>query len=110
MISVLIVDDDPQKVQLIRRVVEKAAESVGTDVQVAANAFDAGNLMAGRAYDLMILDILLPVRRGEEARPDGGVKVLESLKSAIPPRLPSYIVGLTAYGDLLRKYAPQFGE
>lgn len=110
MISVLIVDDDPKKVEVVRGVVEKAAGNLGANVQVAGNAYDAGQLMGGCAYDLMILDILLPVRRGEEARPDGGVRVLDSLKSATPPRLPAHIVGLTAYADLLNKYAPQFGE
>ena len=110
MIAVLIVDDDAEKVTLVRGVVEKAAGDVGVNVDVAANAYDAGIAMSARTYDLMILDILLPVRRNEAARPDGGVRVLESLRSATPPRLPGHIVGLTAYGDLLEKYAPQFGE
>ena len=61
-ISVLIVDDDPQLLRLVRA----NLESVGYRVLVAMDATTAIELIDKEAPDLMVLDIMLPEMDGYE--------------------------------------------
>ena len=59
----LIVDDDPELVELIRDVLESDGRF---EVRVANNGFDAGMMVREYHPDVMVLDVMLPDINGKE--------------------------------------------
>lgn len=59
---ILLVDDDPDFVDAVKSVVEKA----GYDVEVAYDGREALEKVAARMPDLIILDVMMPVLNGHE--------------------------------------------
>jgi DNA-binding NtrC family response regulator len=80
----LIVDDDEEMRDLLRKVLEKE----GYRVSVASDGRQALAALAESAFDLVVTDMLMPH--------DGGLELLETLHR-IHPELPVIIV--TAFGD-----------
>lgn len=80
----LIVDDDEEMRDLLRKVLEKE----GYRVSVAGDGREALAVLAREAFDLVVTDMLMPH--------DGGLELLEALQK-IQPALPVIIV--TAFGD-----------
>ena len=84
--SVLVVDDDPLKRQLLRLILERA----GFGVAEAADGQEALTVLAESVPDLMTLDVMMPHHDGYE--------VCEMLKSD-PEFAGTYIIMLTAKGQ-----------
>ena len=61
-VSVLVVDDDPDAVALVREILE----SVGARVRTAASALDALDVIAAEAPDVMVSDLGMPGMDGFE--------------------------------------------
>ena len=60
---VLVVDDDPS----VRRMLQLTYEYAGFSAAIAANGADALRLMEGEAFDLVVMDVVMPVMSGIEA-------------------------------------------
>ncbi len=80
----LIVEDDPEMRDLLRKVLEKEAYVIS----LAADGHEAVDLLSQDHFDLVVTDMLMPH--------DGGLKLLETLHST-QPDLPVIII--TAFGD-----------
>jgi nucleoside phosphorylase/CheY-like chemotaxis protein len=108
VIAILIVDDDKDKRDQVRALV---VEMVGDESEVvdASSVAEAAERLRERAFDLMVLDLNLPQRAGEEPRRDGGSRLMEMLKGQVL-RKPTHIVGLTAFAELVEKVGPSFSE
>jgi len=60
---ILVVDDDRHVVRLLRVNLERA----GYDVDVALNGSDAVDMVSGRQFDLVVLDVMMPGMDGYDA-------------------------------------------
>ncbi len=80
----LIVEDDPEMRDLLRKVLEKEAYLIS----LAADGHEAIDLLSRDRFDLVVTDMLMPH--------DGGLELLETLRST-QPHLPVIII--TAFGD-----------
>lgn len=108
MISVLIVDDDERKRNRIAEVLHNALGD-HCKWQIAVSASGAASLLEENDFNLLILDINLPVRDQEEPKRDGGMRLLRNLVRGGPRlRRPQHIVGLTAYEDLIESFENDF--
>jgi len=85
--TILIVDDESN----IRLMCRTALESEGYQIAEARNGREALSALAGRKFDLMILDLNMPVL--------DGMGVLEQIKTMPPTQKPRVLV-LTAYGSI----------
>jgi nucleoside phosphorylase/CheY-like chemotaxis protein len=110
MITVLVVDDAPSKIDDIRASVVDAILHEDVRVTVESTVSDAIDSLSAHKYDVLILDINLPIRKGESARLDGGMKVLEAINQGGQIQKPSHIIGLTAYSNLQQQYSAVFEE
>ncbi len=61
--KVLLVDDDPDLVEMMSKVLEDDGRF---EVRVAANGFDAGMMVKEYRPDLIVLDVMLPDINGKE--------------------------------------------
>src|SRR5687767_4058364 len=110
MIEILIVEDDSTKLQRITRNLSKIP---GVDVSNFTRAGDvnsAKELLKHNYYDLLILDIALPLRMDQDIKNDGGIRLLDEITERTGYKLPSHIVGITAYPEILEMAAERFSQ
>jgi len=110
MITTLIVEDDARKCAKIKAELERVLLDETPSISIANNVHDAGKALKDRHFDLMILDIHVPMRPGESPREDGGATFLTQIQSRHDFNLPSHVIGLTAYTNLLKVHAALFAE
>ena len=108
MIELLVVEDSPRKVSRVIELAERVLLSEAVRVDTAASAYEAGIRLTERPYDLLVLDINLPIRPGETPEPKGGLSVLRALRKSRKYQLPAYIVGLSAYPELVAAHRDEF--
>ncbi|TCI04925.1 response regulator [Corallincola luteus] len=106
----LIVEDDDAKYESINR----ALVEIGIrkeDVEHAPTVNAATILLRSNLYELLILDLNLPMVSGGKPVENGGVTLLNKLKnSSYKYNLPSKIIGLTSYPGLKNNYEDQFAS
>lgn len=101
MISILLVDDEPEKRRLISEVLLKCPGVTQDAITIATDVVDAKRALESRGYDLLLLDINLPKRADLHPVVDGGTEVLRWFKSRGSLHRPKYIIGTSAYPNSL---------
>lgn len=99
--KVLIVEDETEKLRRIMVVLEQV---LGTQVETVESVSDAATAkvrLRQHTYDLLILDISIPLRRTTAINPHGGLELLEEILQRPEYHQPTHIIGLTAHDDLL---------
>jgi nucleoside phosphorylase/CheY-like chemotaxis protein len=110
MLSFLIVDDNETKVKRIISTIREFPEIINCEIDTASDGIDARRLMQEKHYDLLILDLSLPERFGDDPKKDGGISLLNELNKSIAILKPFHIIGLTAYKELKEEFYQQFNE
>lgn len=109
MLSVLSVEDDTTKFgKICDLLITNGVNRESVDHAVCAA--DAVTLLARKRYDLMLLDINLPRVLGQEPVRGGGIEILRQIERDDTLNRPSYIIGATAYEDLVGEFGPAFQE
>lgn len=107
MIKVLVADDNPRRHQKLRHALgEIAGITVQLDVVTSAN--EARQSLAGQQYDLMVMDIILPLRAEDDPSEQHSLELLTELTEFDSQHKPNLIVGLTADPELAQRVAPRF--
>ncbi len=102
MIRVLIVDDRPEKIAAIRKVLVERCSVSDETIDEAKSVSTGLKALKRQFYDLVLLDLLLPQFDDDEtASEDGGLSFLKSLNSAGDLTLPLQIICLTEYAYIL---------
>jgi len=92
--SILVVDDNPSKRREIVQTLDSLALGESIKVQTAQSQSEALQMMAGESFKLLILDMNIPLREGENAEPDGGIQVLNIIQRG-QHKVPEHVIGLT---------------
>ena len=74
----------------------------------ARSAYEALRHLEARAYDLVILDLQIPRRPGEDPIPDVGIELLDAIERRQTYLQPAFVIGLTAYDELADKARKAF--
>jgi nucleoside phosphorylase/CheY-like chemotaxis protein len=99
MIKILLTEDEPEKKRVIVEQIISVEGISLSNIDFAVDALEAKRFLSKNKYDLLILDINLPLKAGEGVEPGGGLTVLDFVKRNIKAIKPSYIVGMSAYQD-----------
>jgi len=97
--KILIVDDSDSKINSIREVLSTILLPCSTAPIVAKSFVGALNALRSNVFDLLILDLVLPIRDNEEADTRGGQKVLAEITAGDDCLRPSHIICLTAFEE-----------
>jgi nucleoside phosphorylase/CheY-like chemotaxis protein len=110
MINLLIVDDSQVKVGHLVDFLSLFSTPEQLRIEAVGNVYEAAQALRGRVYDLLILDLNIPLRAGEPPRDEGGVRLLRAIQTRPDIKRPDHIVGLTAFDTLRAKHAGDFDE
>ncbi|WP_066838132.1 hypothetical protein [Rufibacter ruber] len=108
MIRILIADDTQDKIDSIINFIESVAPLHLLTIDIAKSIVSARRFLSYHDYDLLILDLVLPLEDNGEALPNNSTGFLEQISDSPLLNPPSYIVGLTAYNDLKAEYEKYF--
>jgi nucleoside phosphorylase len=107
-LTILLVEDDDSKAQRVRELLGDALTPESFEMRRERTVADAAQRMVSEAFDLLLLDLRIPRRRGEDARADGGISLLQELERVGRYNVPEHMVGLTGYRELANEQAPTF--
>ena len=110
MVKILLVDDDAHKSQNIESIVREVLTDKELDLTRAVNISEANKALNVGCFDLMLLDLNLPMRDGSVAQSDAGIKFLYQLGRKDNMSTPTHIIGLTSFDQLLAEHQKHFKE
>lgn len=97
MITILIVDDLDEKVVEISKIIGKF--EVPATVLVASDIINARRNLNENEIDIVVLDLFLPVRFGEQIEDNGGLLLLKEIQKGKFSSIPKIIFGLSVADD-----------
>jgi nucleoside phosphorylase/CheY-like chemotaxis protein len=98
-VRILVVEDQPEKLRYIYQCLEAVGVS-GSELEECRDTTEAKRRLESRKYDLLIIDIAVPIRPDVEASPKEGIRLLEEISETDLYIVPDHIVGLTAFEEL----------
>lgn len=108
-IKVLIVEDDFEKYGRIAQALVNYGLS-SDEITHKLNSADALGALRQNAFDLMLLDVNIPRRTGESPRRGEGIELLRGISRDEDCRKPTYVVGVTAFEDVLEEFGEEFDQ
>lgn len=109
-LRVLIVDDDVTKAREVARGLASLDGYNASQIEITTTGNDAKRAMRNVRYDLLVLDIALPLRADQEPDPRGGLTLLDEILSRPMYIRPRHIVGLTAHEEIYLDAAATLGD
>ncbi len=107
MLKILIVDDLKEKSQKICEILQTINTIEKDNIHFVENLLDAFQLLKTNVYDIVILDIQIPRRKGEPPLIDGGIRFLEQIEFG-EVNYPLSIVGITSFDESIIEYEEYF--
>ena len=98
MLSILIIDDtEDKRVLLTNFLVYNFDEIKRSDIDFADSTNSGLQLMLSKQYDLVLLDLFIPIMSGqtERANPENAAYLLNLLNEADMLHMPAHILGIT---------------
>jgi len=108
MINILIVEDNPYKLETIRKLLIEELMIDPSQITSSTDIKAAKRKLMGVTYDLLILDLVLPLEAGDTPSPEKGIGFLTDLDANPNINSPIHIIGLTEFSDLKTKFQGEF--
>lgn len=109
MIKILILDDSSPKIETIKKVLFEGCGLSDENVDVSVSVASGRNAVTNDYYDLVLLDLVLPMFDGEEAIENGGLNFIREISAAGETvKMPTQIIGLTEKEDAYEKEKEEF--
>ena len=99
MINILIMDDGAEKVSRIKSVLTGMCMLPDENVAVARSLNSGRRKLAEKFYDLLILDLVLPVNDDEDIEPNKSESFIDELYRIGRLKRPTYVIGLSQYEE-----------
>ena len=110
MINIIVVEDNVNKQKKIKTLIEDSISVPKSNVDYAADIKAAKKLLYKKSYDFMVLDLVLPLEEGGEAKPENGVNFLDDIHSSPQIKPVIHIVGLTEFSEYFESYKDNFSK
>ncbi len=109
MINILLVEDHPEK---IKNIVKVVTPLLGEEIVLnrANDINTAKNMLRKKNIDIMILDIYLPQIYGDAILQDGGITLLKTLKKSKTYSYPRYVISVSGYEDSTKVFETSEGN
>jgi nucleoside phosphorylase len=108
-VNALVVDDELEKRQKVKACLADAGINPA-NIDLVESGVEAREKLLDHRYEIMVLDIALPMRKGDEPDRLGGIVLLEEVFALQRYNAPSTIIGLTQHSDLKERFAEKFSS
>ncbi len=108
MITILIVEDNLYKREKVENTIKDCADIPLENIRIATTVKEAKTLLYKKTFDLVILDLVLPVDSDDSPSPENGIKFLEEIQTSPQIKPPIHIIGLTGFTELRTEYSKIF--
>ena len=98
MLSILIVDDTPEKITAIQELVKNSG--ISTEPVIVNDLRKAIKEMGEHLYDLVILDLNIPNEWGRDSNPQNAITLMELIHQDEELFCPMALIGLTCLEDI----------
>jgi nucleoside phosphorylase len=109
-LKILLVDDLQPKISKVVSFLMDTCSLVRSEILVAQTATEARRILADVQVDLLVLDVVLPLRPEDAPSTEVSVELLQDVIEGDIYKKPDFILGLTAYEDAAEAVAPRFSE
>lgn len=109
-LKVLIVDDDTTKIGMIKNSILTNKEIIEENIEYCSELTDALKRLKKYRYDLLLLDIMLPSKMGEQTITTGGSTILKCLTEMDGVKKPLCVIGLTAHDESIETCEQEFTD
>lgn len=110
MINVLIIDDTDSKISRIKSVIEKNCEIPTENIDIAKSINSGRKLLTSKDYDLLVLDLVLPLNDDEEADQEEAPKFIDEIYANERINIPNQIIGLTQFEEYYSSLKERFED
>jgi nucleoside phosphorylase len=113
MFRVLIVEDTPAKLARVSKAILDVEGATGGMIRLehASDIRAAKLLLKDNYFELLVLDIVLPMRKDEEPNPKAGALLLDELSRREDRyKMPGHIIGITQFADVYDEALARFQE
>ena len=110
MISILVVDDDATKRARVLAALLRTPGITEHNIDVCEDLIHARDRLAARRYDLLVLDLRIPNRIGDEPDDSAGGAFVREITLSRALIKPFHVIGLTAFEAVFDKSDPVFIE
>lgn len=110
MIKVLVVEDQIDKQSAVYNLIQNTFVKDELEIKMVNYAIDAKLYLRENNVDILILDICIPFRQGEQLSLDGGIRLLRELKG-VEGRYayPRHVIALSEHKDMIHKFSVEDG-
>lgn len=108
MIKVLIVDDNKLRIEKLKKALGKLNSQEYLKIDEALCASNAKKFMKITKYDLLVLDVVLPRRKGDTPQASEGIKTLRDIHDKDAYFSPTKVIGITAFITDMGKFSNEF--
>lgn len=108
MIKVLTLDDNARKVKDLREFFSKIPDVSVHDI--AVDLVSARQHLHSNHYDLLILDLGIPNRIGDDPLPKNGIEFLDEINKTSRIIKPSHIIGLSEHQNYINEFYSNFQD
>jgi len=107
-VSVLLIEDSNDKVQLIASFLNAKCDGAKLEISSARDSASARRLLRRSHFDILVLDMALPLFPDEAPRPKAGLDFLREITLADDYFAPNYVVGITGHDDGFESLRSEF--
>lgn len=110
MIRILIMDDSDEKISRIRSVLTNNCLVEDSSIDDARSLNSGRKKLSENYYDLLILDLVLPINDNEEITPGKSEVFINELYTFGRLKRPNFVIGLTQYEDKVQNNTQNFDD
>lgn len=109
--KILLVEDDTEKLRRLAAALSAVAGvDIARDVLHCATVHDALGRVHENYFDLVVLDLVVPLRMDQAPDATGGITFLERVLARPGYHVPGHVIGLTAYDGAFQDAFGRFDE
>lgn len=110
MIRILIVEDNDHKLLSVMNLLTEELLINNNLIDTAIDIKAAKRLLKSNFYDLLILDLVLPLDQGDTPAPEKSVRFLNDINTIASLNPPIHIIGLTEFDEFKDKFGDEFSD
>jgi nucleoside phosphorylase/CheY-like chemotaxis protein len=100
MIQILVVDDNKLRINAVREIVQELRYQ-DSQLEYVESIIEAKTALLKTKYDVMLLDLVIPLRAGNEPQENGGLNLLQEITGMPNYNIPKHTVVISEYDTAL---------